>query len=147
MNSNVSNPILALFPVQLKSTTCPATSPSVPIALANSPTAASTLFGATPLVAVAMNSNAKASKESAANTATSSPNTLWFVGFPRRRSSLSIQGKSSWIKDMAAMHNMGRTLFPPANNEYLIASWIVGGFFTETASSRALLMKFAFSVT
>ena len=34
-------------------------------------------------------------KASPANRAKSSPNTLWLVGLPRRRESLSIEGRSS----------------------------------------------------
>ena len=68
--------------------------------------------------------------------------TLWQVGFPRRKSSLSIAGRSSWISDMvwiisiatalgiacstvpptsshAARHSTGRTLLPPASSECL----------------------------
>ena len=36
---------------------------------------------------------------SPAKTAISSPYTLWLVGFPLLKSSLSIQGKSSWINE------------------------------------------------
>ena len=69
-----------------------------------------------------------------------SPNILWLVGRPRRRSSLSMAGRSSWISDMvctiskatavgmadstdppanaqAARQRMGRNRLPPANSE------------------------------
>ena len=36
---------------------------------------------------------------SPARTALVSPNILWQVGFPRRRSSLSMHGRSSWISE------------------------------------------------
>ena len=39
--------------------------------------------------------NARVSRASPARTAVDSPNFLWLVGFPRRRSSSSIQGRSS----------------------------------------------------
>ena len=68
--------------------------------------------------------------------------TLWLVGRPRRRSSLSIEGRSSWMRLMvcsismahaagrasaaepptasaAAKHRIGRTRLPPARREYL----------------------------
>ena len=70
---------------------------------------------------------------------------LWLVGFPRRKSSLSIDGRSSWMSDMvcsisiahaagmavarspptashAARHRHGRTRLPPASSEYLAHS-------------------------
>nr|GME09816.1 hypothetical protein Iba_scaffold9147CG0040 [Ipomoea batatas] len=140
MNSSSSRSTLG-FPVHWISTTCPATRPSVPIDFASSPTARRILDGEAPAV-VERNSKAKERSASPASNATSSPKTLWLVGLPRRRSSLSIQGKSSWMSDMvwiistaqaaamasvcspptssqAAIHSMGLTLFPPANNEVL----------------------------
>lgn len=68
--------------------------------------------------------------------------TLWLVGTPRRKSSLSIDGRSSWMRLMvwiisiahaagiaclmrpptsshAARHSAGRTRLPPASSEYL----------------------------
>ena len=36
---------------------------------------------------------------SPAKIAIASPYTLWLVGLPRRKSSLSIDGKSSWIRE------------------------------------------------
>jgi len=67
---------------------------------------------------------------------------LWFVGLPRRKSSLSMDGRSSWMSDIvcsisiahaagmavatspptashAARHRHGRTRLPPASSEYL----------------------------
>ncbi|KAG6418625.1 hypothetical protein SASPL_120829 [Salvia splendens] len=60
---------------QLRSTTCPATSPSVMIAFASSPTAASILSGATPTLVVAMNSKANANKANISMQWRSSPTT------------------------------------------------------------------------
>eukprot|EP01018_Ginkgo_biloba_P038284 Gb_08532 [translate_table: standard] len=77
------------------STTWPATSPSDPIALPNSEITLKTLSAKIPFVDVAICSNANANRASPARTAISSPKTLWLVGFPLLRSSLSIQGKSS----------------------------------------------------
>ncbi|WVZ11578.1 hypothetical protein V8G54_016108 [Vigna mungo] len=99
MNSNLSSPTFEA-PSESKSTTCPATRPSPPIDFANSPIARTTRAGDTPSVAAAKCSKANASSASPARTATSSPNTLWLVGLPRRRSSLSMQGRSSWMRDM-----------------------------------------------
>lgn len=71
--------------------------------------------------------------------------TLWFVGLPRRKSSLSMEGRSSWMSDMvcsisiahavgmacamfpptashAARQRHGRTRLPPASSEYLRAN-------------------------
>jgi hypothetical protein len=71
--------------------------------------------------------------------------TLWFVGLPRRKSSLSMEGRSSWMSDMvcsisiahavgmacamfpptashAARQRHGRTRLPPASSEYLRAT-------------------------
>lgn len=68
--------------------------------------------------------------------------TLWLVGLPRRKSSLSMEGRSSWMSDMvcsismaqavgmacamlpptashAASARHGRTRLPPASREYL----------------------------
>ena len=68
---------------------------------------------------------------------------MWLVGLPRRKSSLSIDGRSSWMSDMvcsisiahaagkavsrspptashAARHRHGRTRLPPASSEYLV---------------------------
>ena len=44
-------------------------------------------------------SNASVSKEFPARTAVDSPNFLWVESFPLLIESLSIQGKSSWIKE------------------------------------------------
>jgi len=86
--------------------------------------------------------------------------TLWLVGFPLRRSSLSMQGRSSWMRDMvcnismaqaagmavsssppkssqAAKQSTGRTLFPPAKSEYRIASRSFTGCCNGTALSNA----------
>lgn len=43
-----------------------------------------------------------------------------------------------------AMHKIGRTRFPPARSEYLIASWIFNGCCKGTASSSALFTVLAF---
>ncbi|KAM1529341.1 hypothetical protein ACFX1Z_018557 [Malus domestica] len=57
-------------PSEFLSTTCPATSPSNPIDLANSPTALMIRVGETPTVDPAMCSKAKAKSASSAKTAT-----------------------------------------------------------------------------
>ena len=44
-------------------------------------------------------SKAMVSRASPARTAMPSPKTLWLVGWPRRKSSSSIAGKSSWISE------------------------------------------------
>lgn len=67
---------------------------------------------------------------------------MWLVGLPRRKSSLSMEGRSSWMSDIvcsismaqavgmawlmepptasqAARHRQGRTRLPPASSEYL----------------------------
>ena len=44
-------------------------------------------------------STARSSSESPASSAVASPQTLWFVGLPRRRSSSSMQGRSSCISE------------------------------------------------
>mmetsp|Transcript_12700 Transcript_12700/g.39236 ORF Transcript_12700/g.39236 Transcript_12700/m.39236 type:complete len:221 (-) Transcript_12700:309-971(-) len=99
---------------------------------------------------------------SPARIATSSPKTTWFVGEPRRMSSSSIAGRSSWISDMvwiisiatavgiacasvppnishAAMHITGRTRLPPASSEYRMLSTIffVSGVVHWMDASRA----------
>jgi hypothetical protein len=40
----------------------------------------------------------------------SSPNTLWLVGLPRRKSSLSIDGRSSWMSDMVCTISMAHAV-------------------------------------
>ena len=47
----------------------------------------------------AITRNASVSSASPARIAVPSPNTLWEVGFPRRKSSSSIAGRSSWISE------------------------------------------------
>lgn len=91
---------------------------------------------------------ARAKNASAAKIATSSRHILWLVGFPRRRLSSSIQGRSSWISDdawiistaqaagiavdswpptssQAARQSTGLTRLPLESREYLIASRIL----------------------
>ena len=51
-----------------------------------------------PLASAAI-SKACVSSASPASTAMPSPKTLWLVGLPRRKSSLSIAGKSSWMRE------------------------------------------------
>ena len=97
----------------------------------------------------------------------------WLVGFPLLKSSLSILGKSSWIKlivwiiskaaavgmaasllppniSQAARHKTGRTRFPPAMREYLIASEIksvMGGSILTQVSSRAFVISGCIDMT
>ncbi|KAL3845109.1 hypothetical protein ACJIZ3_002512 [Penstemon smallii] len=145
MYSNSSK--LNSFPSLHKSTTCPATSPSDPTAEPISAIARTILLADTFSVSAATCSKERDNKESPARIAVASSKALWLVGFPLRKSSLSIQGRSSWISDMvsqAARQSMGRTRFPPARREYLIASWIFIGFCNGIASSRALFTFFAF---
>ena len=79
---------------------------------------------------------------------------MWQVGRPRRSSSSSMQGRSSWTRvevwristahalasasdsfpasaSQAARHKMGRIRFPPARVVYRIASWISEGGVSE----------------
>ncbi|GMP32526.1 hypothetical protein CsSME_00006236 [Camellia sinensis var. sinensis] len=155
------------FPSLHMSTICPATSPSDPTAEPNSAMARTTRSGETPMVFAATCSNARERRASPARTAVSSPKTLWLVGLPRRRSSLSMHGKSSWMSDMVwiistaqaigtasdsspptssheARQRIGRTRLPPARREYLIAWWIFIGSCNGTASSSALFTFVAF---
>src|SRR5512139_2631050 len=93
----------------------------------------------------AITRNASVSNPSPARMAVASPYALWQVGFPRRKASSSIAGRSSWIREYvwtystahangsrspslpptafpAARRRTGRTRFPPAVREYAIAS-------------------------
>mmetsp|Transcript_19346 Transcript_19346/g.49217 ORF Transcript_19346/g.49217 Transcript_19346/m.49217 type:complete len:263 (-) Transcript_19346:437-1225(-) len=129
----------------LMSTTWPAVRPSAPTALPSSMITRSTLSAGTPLVARATCSNANESSASPARMAMSSPYTLWLVGRPRRKSSLSMAGRSSWMRLMvctismahavgmaawmspptssqAARVSAGRTRLPPASREYRMDS-------------------------
>ncbi len=54
--------------------------------------------GAAPAGISARRANARVSKASPARIAMASPKTLCEVGFPRRKSSSSIAGRSSWIR-------------------------------------------------
>ena len=51
------------------------------------------------LPGASMASKAAVSRPSPASTAVASPYTLWLVGRPLRRSSSSMQGRSSWIRE------------------------------------------------
>mmetsp|Transcript_9077 Transcript_9077/g.15595 ORF Transcript_9077/g.15595 Transcript_9077/m.15595 type:complete len:244 (+) Transcript_9077:826-1557(+) len=124
------------------STICPPTSPSDPTHFATYATTRSTIRGSTLSsgVAMAMYSNARVKSPSPARIAHCSPYTLWLVGLPRRKSSLSMQGRSScmrlivWIISSAhavgmatlessvnishaAMQSAGRMRLPPASRE------------------------------
>ncbi|KAG5405772.1 hypothetical protein IGI04_011891 [Brassica rapa subsp. trilocularis] len=164
MNSRRSNPTSSGFnPWLRRSTTCPATSPFVPMAFASSITAWIILSGAiNPLDMTVICSNAKERSASPAKTAIASPNTLFSKrnGLPLRRSALSMHGRSSWIRELvwiistaqaadmaiasspptsshAAMQSRDLTRFPPASSEYRTASWIVRGFKSGKETSRA----------
>src|SRR3954471_11060245 len=93
--------------------------------------------------------------------ALASPNALWQVGRPRRRSSLSRAGRSSWISEYvcsissaepssstpsgnlpliiraASILRMGRKRLPPANTECRIARWITSGRCDSGGSKRS----------
>ena len=90
-----------------------------------------------------------------------SPNTLWHVGRPRRRSSLSSAGRSSWISEYvcsissaapnssmpagsdsaimrpASMQSTGRSRLPPANTLCRIALWMETGCSVSSGISRS----------
>ena len=57
-----------------------------------------TVSAGSPSAAAAV-SNAAVSSPSPASTAVASSNALWQVGRPRRRSSLSMHGRSSWMSE------------------------------------------------
>ena len=80
------------------SSTCPATIPSAPQARDKVWTA-SRRFSAGRQGASVIRRNASGCSASPASTASVSPYTLWLVGLPRRRSSSSMQGRSSWIRE------------------------------------------------
>mmetsp|Transcript_8772 Transcript_8772/g.30122 ORF Transcript_8772/g.30122 Transcript_8772/m.30122 type:complete len:327 (+) Transcript_8772:419-1399(+) len=82
------------------STTWPPTRPQLPTHLPTSVITLKTRSGDTSLVSLAMYSKASARRASPANIAMSSPYTLWQVGLPLLKSSLSRQGRSSWMRDM-----------------------------------------------
>mmetsp|Transcript_14081 Transcript_14081/g.59338 ORF Transcript_14081/g.59338 Transcript_14081/m.59338 type:complete len:212 (+) Transcript_14081:1474-2109(+) len=91
----------ASAPSDMMSTTCPPTRPSLPTHLPTSTMTRSVRSAGTVLgVSRPMCSNACDSSASPARMAISSPYTLWLVGLPRRKSSLSMEGRSSWIRDM-----------------------------------------------
>mmetsp|Transcript_1823 Transcript_1823/g.4667 ORF Transcript_1823/g.4667 Transcript_1823/m.4667 type:complete len:283 (-) Transcript_1823:482-1330(-) len=153
----------------LMSTTCPPVSPSAPTALPSSRITRSTRSGEVPVVARATCSKAKESRASPARMAMSSPYTLWLVGRPLRKSSLSMEGKSSWIRLMVCTTSMaqavgiahamspptnsqaakvraGRTRLPPARSEYLMASSSTSGWRCGSALSSASFTMTARSI-
>ncbi len=110
--------------------------PGVPAAVASSSTIRDTRAASTVSIAP-RTSKANVSSASPARIAMASPKTLWQVGLPRRRSSLSSAGKSSWINEYvwiissaqaavstpavwsdtaraASMQRIGRMRLPPA---------------------------------
>ncbi len=120
-----------------RSATCPAITPLAPAAWASSRASSERFCWAMSLKASMMSA-------SPANTALASPNWMWQVGLPRRRSSSSMQGRSSWMRveqwkssmaradgkacsssapqhSVAAMQRMGRIRLPPLKMEYLMA--------------------------
>mmetsp|Transcript_18638 Transcript_18638/g.56304 ORF Transcript_18638/g.56304 Transcript_18638/m.56304 type:complete len:229 (+) Transcript_18638:1430-2116(+) len=166
MYCNVDRPTLSAWPSDLMSTTWPATRPSEPTAFPVSTITLSTRAGSTPFVSRAMYSKDRLSSASPARMAMSSPYFLWLVGTPRRKSSLSMLGRSSWMSDMvwiismaqaagmahstvpptssaAARHSAGRTRLPPASNEYRIDSFTSSGYCMGTDLSRAWSMSSA----
>jgi hypothetical protein len=80
------------------STYWPPTIPPSPVALTSSPSAASTRAGS-PSWREQNRCIASANKASPARIAMSSPNLTCEVGIPRRSSSSSIAGRSSWISE------------------------------------------------
>ncbi len=72
--------------------------PLTPVAAASSAAAASTRSGAERWF-LSRWPKASAYSPSPARIATSSPNFTWHVGAPRRSSSSSIAGRSSWISE------------------------------------------------
>mmetsp|Transcript_15015 Transcript_15015/g.32260 ORF Transcript_15015/g.32260 Transcript_15015/m.32260 type:complete len:202 (-) Transcript_15015:327-932(-) len=153
MYCSVSRVASSWAPSISMSTICPPTRPSDPTHFATYATTRSTTFGSTLSrgVAMAMYSKARVRRPSPARMAHCSPYTLWLVGLPRRKSSLSMQGRSSCISDMvwiissahavgmateessvnishAAMHRAGRMRLPPASSEYRIDSWTESGY-------------------
>ena len=56
-------------------------------------------------------SNAKVNNELPANTADASPNLICVEGFPLLIESLSMHGKSSWIREYECMHSTAAQIF------------------------------------
>jgi len=79
----------------------PPTMPNHPAASATSWMTWSSVSGLTIPRGVlpAMIRKASVSRASPARIATASPNTLWLVGLPRRVSSSSMAGRSSWMRE------------------------------------------------
>ena len=82
------------FPSLSKSSTCPAIKERLPDAVASSRMKSAVVYFWVGSVCARI-SNASVSNASPASTASPSPNTIWQVGLPRRRSSSSMQGRSS----------------------------------------------------
>src|SRR5207247_1599249 len=85
---------LGRLPSAARSSACPPTMPASPAAAATSATAPRARAGGTPR-APAITRNASVRSASPTRIASPSPHTLWLVGWPRRRSSSSIAGRSS----------------------------------------------------
>ena len=103
----------------------PADHPAAPAPRANSAQLTAAVRGGQ---LSASTSKASVSKASPARIAKASPNCLWQVGKPRRRSSSSIAGRSSWISEyvwtISTAHAAGnaRSAVPPAASHARIAS-------------------------
>ena len=92
---------ISCFPSLSMSTTWPPTMPYDPAQrpiswITSSSVAAGTREAQAGLL---MAMNASVSSASPARMATASPYTLWLVGLPRRKSSSSMAGRSSWIRE------------------------------------------------
>ena len=76
-----------------------ATEPEAAVATEPEPSAPATKSAARARTPRASTSNARASSASPTKIAVASPKALWHVGRPRRRSSSSMAGRSSWISE------------------------------------------------
>mmetsp|Transcript_29033 Transcript_29033/g.47137 ORF Transcript_29033/g.47137 Transcript_29033/m.47137 type:complete len:215 (+) Transcript_29033:42-686(+) len=98
VRSSVVTPDL---PSQMRSMAWPPASPQAPTLLPSRPITSSVRSAGTDFgVYLATCSKEVESMASPARMAMSSPYTTWLVGTPLRRSSLSIEGRSSWMRDI-----------------------------------------------
>ena len=92
-----SSPRVRALPSPAMSRTCPPTMPSGPASRDRQDTASTTRSAGSS--AWVKTPKAAVSSPSPARMAVASPYTLWLVGRPRRRSSSSMAGRSSWIRE------------------------------------------------
>ncbi len=90
---------MSCFPSLSMSTIWPPTIPREPEACAISWITRRRAAGSTPSPLQERRMKASVRSASPARMAVASPYTLWFVGFPRRKSSLSMAGRSSCMRE------------------------------------------------